>query len=99
MMGNMKMALPENTLPMMTGAGQYGSIEMGGMFTVLKIRPGLAKNDYTDPGWYHAPKGTVAYEWKGAPPPNPVKARSSADDHADFRVVDPRRSRQAMHHE
>jgi manganese oxidase len=99
MMGNMQMALPENTLPMMTGAGQYGSIEMGGMFTVLKIRPGLAKNDYTDPGWYHAPKGTVAYEWKGALPPEPVKAKSAADEHADFSVVDPRRSRQAMHHE
>jgi manganese oxidase len=64
-----KMALPENTLPMMGGAGPYGSIEMGGMFTVVKIRPDLAPGDYRDPGWYHAPRNTVAYLWKGEPPP------------------------------
>jgi manganese oxidase len=49
-----------NTLPMMTGAGPYGNIEMGGMFTVIKIREGLTS--YEDPGWYKAPAGTVA--WK-----------------------------------
>jgi FtsP/CotA-like multicopper oxidase with cupredoxin domain len=65
-----KMALPENTLPMMGGAGPYGSIEMGGMFTVVKIRPDLAPGDYRDPGWYHAPRNTVAYLWKGEPPPS-----------------------------
>jgi len=27
----------ENTLPMMTGTGPFGSIEMGGMFTMVKI--------------------------------------------------------------
>jgi manganese oxidase len=64
-----KMALPDNTLPMMGGAGPYGSIEMGGMFTVVKIRPDLAPGDYRDPGWYHAPRNTVAYLWQGEPPP------------------------------
>lgn len=49
-----------NTLPMMTGAGPYGNIEMGGMFTVIKIRKGLTS--YEDPGWFKAPAGTVA--WK-----------------------------------
>src|SRR5271168_2088692 len=39
---HMDMPLPENTLPMMAGAGPYGNIEMGGMFTVMKIREGLA---------------------------------------------------------
>ncbi len=29
--------LPDNTLPMMTGQGPFGPIEMGGMFTVVKI--------------------------------------------------------------
>ena len=53
-----------NTLPMMTGAGPFGSIEMGGMFTVLKVRESLASYD-RDPGWYDYPKGTVA--WKVAP--------------------------------
>jgi FtsP/CotA-like multicopper oxidase with cupredoxin domain len=54
------MALPENTLPMMTGEGPFGLLEMGGMFTVLKIRENLAAGDYRDPGWYQHPPGTVA---------------------------------------
>jgi hypothetical protein len=61
-MGEMEMPLPDNTLPMMTGSGQFGPIEMGGMFTVMKIREGMARDDYSDPGPYKFPKGTVAYE-------------------------------------
>ena len=61
-MGEMIMPLPKNTLPMMTGEGQFGPIEMGGMFTVLKVRENQATGDYTDPGWYDYPEGTVAYE-------------------------------------
>ncbi len=61
-MGEMAMPAPANTLPMMTGSGQFGPIEMGGMFTVIKIREGLAANDYKDPGPYKHPEGTVAYE-------------------------------------
>jgi FtsP/CotA-like multicopper oxidase with cupredoxin domain len=64
-MGDMEMPLPDNTLPMMTGQGPFGPLEMGGMFTVVKIREGLARGDYKDPGWYKHPKGSVAYEWKG----------------------------------
>jgi FtsP/CotA-like multicopper oxidase with cupredoxin domain len=48
-----------NTLPMMTGTGPFGSIEMGGMFTVLKVREGIT--GYADPGWYRHPEGTIAY--------------------------------------
>src|SRR5882724_4826230 len=33
-MGNKEMPAPDNTLPMMTGNGPFGPIEMGGMFTV-----------------------------------------------------------------
>lgn len=62
MEGMMDMPLPENTLPMMTGSGQFGSIEMGGMFTTVKVREGLARNDYKDPGWYKNPKGSLALE-------------------------------------
>jgi hypothetical protein len=47
---------------MMTGFGQFGPIEMGGMFTLMKIREGLAANDYRDPGAYKHPPGTIAYE-------------------------------------
>jgi manganese oxidase len=70
-MANMQMTvpLPGNTLPMMTGNGPYGDIEMGGMFTVMKIRADLAHGDYRDPGWYKAPPGSVAYLWQGEAPP------------------------------
>ncbi|MEX1060316.1 MAG: copper oxidase, partial [Methyloceanibacter sp.] len=60
-MGAMSMPLPPNTLPMMTGTGQFGPIEMGGMFTVMKVRENLAPGDYRDPGWYKHPQGTIAY--------------------------------------
>jgi hypothetical protein len=29
------------------------------MFTVVKVREGLAADDYRDPGWYSHPPGTV----------------------------------------
>jgi len=58
----MEMSIPENTAPMMTGQGPFGPIEMGGMFSVVKVRKGLARDDYSDPGWYQHPSGTVAYE-------------------------------------
>ncbi len=67
-MAEMEMPIPDNTLPMMTGTGPFGPIEMGGMFSVVKVREGLARNDYKDPGWYKNPPGTVAYEWQGALP-------------------------------
>ncbi len=58
-MGNMMdMGRPKNTLPMMTGQGPFGPVEMGGMFTILKVRDGLTS--YVDPGWYVHPPGTVA---------------------------------------
>ncbi len=65
----MDMALPENTLPMMTGTGQYGAIEMGGMFTTVKVREGLSRNDYKDPGSYKHPQGSVAKEVANDLPP------------------------------
>jgi FtsP/CotA-like multicopper oxidase with cupredoxin domain len=76
-MGEMEMPLPDNTLPMMSGSGPFGAMEMGGMFTVVKVREGLARNDYKDPGWYKHPPGTVAYEWNGAPPHAERKASSA----------------------
>jgi FtsP/CotA-like multicopper oxidase with cupredoxin domain len=76
-MGAMEMPIPENTLPMMTGTGPFGPIEMGGMFTTVKIRQGLARNDYRDPGWYPHPPGTVAYEWTATLPPAPRAAGAS----------------------
>ncbi|HLZ99367.1 MAG TPA: copper oxidase, partial [Steroidobacteraceae bacterium] len=66
----MPMPLPQNTLPMMTGTGPHGSIDMGGMFTLVKIRADLARNDYRDPGPYKPPKGSTAYLWEGDAPPS-----------------------------
>jgi FtsP/CotA-like multicopper oxidase with cupredoxin domain len=51
---------PENTLPMMSGQGPFGNLEMGGMFTVIKVRDDLAPGDFRDPGWYRNPPGSVA---------------------------------------
>jgi hypothetical protein len=67
-MGAMEMPLPDNTLPMMTGRGPFGALEMGGMFTTIKVREGLPRDDYKDPGWYTHPPGTVAREWTGGTP-------------------------------
>ena len=61
----MQMPLPDNTLPMMTGAGPFGSIGMGGMFTVVKVRDDVKPGDYADPGWFTHPPGTLAREYTG----------------------------------
>ncbi|NML16935.1 multicopper oxidase family protein [Azohydromonas caseinilytica] len=65
-MAEMTMPLPDNTVPMMTGEGPFGGVEMGGMFSVIKVRRDLQAGDYSDPGWFKHPAGTVAYEWTGA---------------------------------
>jgi hypothetical protein len=67
-MAEMEMPLPENTIPMMTGEGPFGSVEMGGMFSMLKVRRDQARGDYADPGWYQQPAGSRAYEWTGVSP-------------------------------
>jgi len=66
-MGMKNLQGPPNTLPMMTGTGPYGPLEMGGMFSVVKVRDDLAPGDYRDPGWYDAPQGTVAYRVSSDP--------------------------------
>ncbi len=67
-MGEMEMPIPDNTLPMMTGTGPYGGVEMGGMFSMVKVRKDLKPGDYKDPGWYKQPPGTQAFEWNGSLP-------------------------------
>ena len=62
-MGVMETPLPDNNLPMMTGRGQFGPIEMGGMCSIVKVREDLPDRDYGDPGWYDYPEGTVAYKF------------------------------------
>jgi hypothetical protein len=74
-MKEMEMELPPNTFPMMTGTGQFGPIGMGGMFTLLKVRADQKADDYSDPGHYRYPAGTVAYELRGALP-EPARFRA-----------------------
>lgn len=64
-MAEMEMPIPDNTIPMMTGAGPFGPVEMGGMFTVVKVRRDQEPGDYSNPDWYKHPNGKVAYEWTG----------------------------------
>ncbi len=53
------MAVPENSVPMVGGAGPFGYITMGGMYTNVLIRPKpVDVNRF--PGWYDHPAGTVA---------------------------------------
>ena len=57
-MGSMGMPVPPNSMPMRGGPGPFGEIDMGGMFTVLKVRD---DPDAADPaGWYEQPAGTTA---------------------------------------
>lgn len=85
----MDMPLPENTLPMMMGKGQYGHLEMGGMFTTLKVRKDLAKHDFKDPGDYQHPKGSVAKEVKNNLPPVERQEMSTAKENVEINVRKP----------
>jgi len=57
-MTGMNMPVPKNSIPMLGGKGQFGIIDMGGMFTLVKVRENLSGFD--DPGDYKFPDGTVA---------------------------------------
>lgn len=52
-----KIPFPKNVSPI-GNPGPFGVIELGGMFTILKVREHLA--NYSDPDWYQHPIGTVA---------------------------------------
>jgi hypothetical protein len=96
-MGDMEMPLPDNTLPMMTGFGQFGPLEMGGMFSVVKVRDGLAANDYRDPGWFRHPPGTVAYEVEAPPaaPPRRSAPATPGKPAIEMKAIKPTTSHQA----
>ena len=67
-MGEMQMPIPDNTAPMMGGAGPFGNLGMGGMFTTVKVRRDQKRGDYKDPGWFKHPPETLAYEFTGQLP-------------------------------
>jgi len=82
------MPIPENTLPMMMGTGPFGAIDMGGMFTTVKVRDGLKRDDYKNPGNYKHPAGTVAHAVDREAPPIERKNTVSTND-ADVKVRKP----------
>lgn len=54
---------PENTLPMMMGEGRYGKLEMGGMFSMVRVRDQLG----SIADLYEAPEGTQAKKVANVP--------------------------------
>ena len=57
-MGDMKMPIPANSLPMRDTPGPFGPIGMGGMFTVVKVRNVV--DEKTADSWYQHPAKRVA---------------------------------------
>ena len=57
-MTEMNMPAPANSLPMRSTPGPYGPIDMGGMFTIVKVRENPDAEDGS--GWYQPPPGTLA---------------------------------------
>ena len=68
-MGEMEMPLPDNTLPMMTGAGPFGPIDMGGMFSVVKVRDDISPATTRT----RVPTSTPPARWPANTRPRPPK--------------------------
>jgi hypothetical protein len=71
---------------MMSGEGPFGNLEMGGMFTVVKVRDSLPTG-YADPGWYQHPPGTQARRVEL--PPAALPETAGHGDHAGRLHPDP----------
>jgi len=74
-MTEMNMQGPENTLPMMGGDGPFGSVGMGGMFTILKVRD--TDEELKNLEWYKNPLGTVAESIESNDKTNSTKEKFS----------------------
>jgi hypothetical protein len=61
-MSEMRMTQPANSISMLGGDGPHGTIAMGGMFTLLKVRPRGTLTSDADPGYYTAPPAEQATE-------------------------------------
>nr|WP_291261996.1 copper oxidase [Gemmatimonas sp.] len=57
-MAAMGMPVPANSTPMMGAPGPHGYIDMGGMFTIMKVRDRVRPGD--ESSWWQAPAGTQA---------------------------------------
>jgi len=87
---------PENTLPMMMGQGPHGPLEMGGMFTLIKVRDGLARDVHAVSEWYVNPKASQAHRVSSdanfgnpvrrGPPPGPAPTHKAVPvDHSKMK--------------
>jgi hypothetical protein len=74
-------------------------MEMGGMFSVVKVREGLGRDDYADPGPYKNPEGTVAYEVASVAAATPTRKpdKPTRAPAAEFNVIKPGTKRPANH--
>ncbi len=61
-MQEMNMAQPRNSVSMAGGQGPFGPIEMGGMFTMIKVRERIKDDAAATASWHQAPAGTRAIE-------------------------------------
>jgi FtsP/CotA-like multicopper oxidase with cupredoxin domain len=59
-MAGMRMAVPANSVPMAGGPGPFGTVDMGGMFTIVKVRDHVER--FGDVPAYVHPPGTLAAE-------------------------------------
>ena len=57
-MADMDMTVPPNSVPMAGGPGPFGTVDMGGMFTVVKVRQHV--DGFNNPPDYVHPPGTLA---------------------------------------
>ncbi len=83
-----EMKYPPNLSPI-GSPGPFGVIEMGGMFTIFKVRDNLTS--YADPGWYQHPPGTVAESIDNGKNMNQMKHQ----DH-NMNTMNPRGMKQNM---
>ena len=74
-MTEMEMPLPDNTAAMMTGKGPFGSVGMGGMFSMVKVRKDQKPGDYSIP----AGTSTRPVKWR-------TSGRESLPDTARFKA-------------
>jgi FtsP/CotA-like multicopper oxidase with cupredoxin domain len=77
-MMEMNMPGPPNTLMMMGGAGPFGEVGMGGMYTTLKIR----EEGHLDDEWYQHPNDSLAYPVNEKGKKIELKQESKKMDHS-----------------
>lgn len=87
-----KLPVPANSIPMRGAHGPFGYIDMGGMFTIVKVRSDL--KSYADPGWYVHPQHEVA----SVASPEELERDGIKPGTDDKRAPDPHQHHHHHHH-